>query len=437
MIRIPNPFRSRAQEDDFLKFVRSSAQRKLAASQRLDFYNDRQADETLRLIRQRFKDANSFRVFALNVLRRIVDKSATTYRVAPRRVFTGWEQEAGEALYRAANADAVLKRACRMTRLLKTTMLRAAWVDDKPALHLVTPAILDVVAPDPERPERVIITHAASNPADVTYSDWTANTYTLRDSRGNAIKRQDNTDNANPYGAVPFVPCFDYLPDADFFLPGGDDLIECQSAINVALANLWRSVELQAHGQAWASGIKPDTALNIGPERAILLPESGKFGFAAPNSPIADILEAIEFVMRQLAATNAVGSDVFDLSKSAISGSAQAAARLDLKEARSDDIAMWRVTEGRLFDVIKAVVNAHAPGTIPERATVRVDFAEQQDQLTEAETLENAQRKQALGVSSPVDSLMALNPDGFATREDAFAELMRRKREAEDLAMPL
>src|SRR5690606_31382882 len=136
--------------------------------------------------------------------------------------------------------------------------------------------------------------------------------------------------------------------------------------VNVALSNLWRSVELQAHGQAWASGVNATTRLETGPNRAILLPQGGEFGYAAPNSPIRDILDAIEFVMRQTAATNAVGSEIFDLSKSAVSGSSQAQARIDLKEARADDIALWRVTESRLFDVLKAVVNTHKPGTIPK-----------------------------------------------------------------------
>ena len=290
---------------------------------------------------------------------------------------------------------------------------------------------------DPERPDRIIVTHTASNPDGVTYSDWTADRYTLRDHRGNRISSTDNPDGVNPYGALPFVPLFDALPDSDFFLPGGADLVEAQQAVNVALSNLWRSVELQAHGQAWASGVGAGTRLETGPNRAILLPTEGKFGFAAPNSPIDSILNAIEFVMRQVSATNAVGADIFDLSKSSESASAKAAARIDLKEARADDIALWRVSESRLFDVLKAVVNTHKPGTIPAEASMRVDFADQQDELTEAESLANATTKQELGIWSPVDVLMNSNPDGYPTRADAYTELMRRRDETQTLTLPL
>lgn len=434
-IRIP--FITRSEENQFLKLVQSSGSRKADAAKRLAYYNDQQSDDTLKLIAQRFSDPNTFRVFQVNIVKRVIDKRATTYRVSPKRTFIGWDQTIGEALYRSINVDGVLKRANRYTKLLKTTALRVAWVNGKPALYLHTPTILDVEAPDPDNPSRFIVTHPAASPDAITYSDWTRSGYTLRDARGNPIRSAENPDSVNPYGVLPFVPLFDALPDAEFFLPGGNDLIEAQQAINVALANLWRSVETQAHGQAVATGVSSTTRLDVGPNRAILLPQGGSFNYAAPNSPISDILEAIEFLMRQTAATNAVGSDVFDLSKSAISGSAQAAARIDLREARSDDIAIARVAEARLFEVLKAVANAHVPGTIPEDATLRVDFAEERDDATESETLANAKAKQELGIWSPVDALMATNPDGFSTRQEAFQELMRRKDETTEITLPV
>lgn len=434
-MKILQKLNPRAEENAFLKGIQSSADRKADAAKRVAFYNDKQRDETSRLIAQRYGDPASFHLFTVNMVKRVIDKRATTYRVAPKRVFVGWDQAAGEQLYRDANIDGVLKRASRYTKLLKTTAVRVAWVNGKPALYLHTPAILDVEAIDPEHPDRYIVTHSASRPEDVTYSDWTASGFLTRDYRGNPMHSSENPDRVNPYGILPFVPLFDAIPDASFFLDGGNDLIEAQEAINVALANLWRSVETQAHGQAVAKGVNPGQLIKTGPTRTVVVPENGEFKYVSPNSPISEILEAIEFVMRQTAATNAVGSEVFDLSKSAISGSAQAAARIDLREARSDDVALARVAEARLFEVIKRVVNTHAPGTIPESASLRVDFAEERDDQTEAETLANARTKQELGIWSPVDALMATNPDGFATREDAFRELLNRKTETDELTL--
>jgi len=325
--------------------VQSSTQRKDEIAQRLRYYYDEQSDATLRLVARRWQRPEQFRFFTLNIVRAITDRRASTYRVAPRRTFSGMDQNAGDKLYRAMNADATLKKASKLLKLCKSAMLQIGWDDEAaaPTLKVITPNILDVLhTGDPERPSRVIVTHAATRAEDVSYSDWTATGYARLNHRGAPQKLPDNPGGTNPYGTLPFVPLFDRLPDADFFLPGGRDLIEAQDAINVALANLWRSVELQAHGQAWASGLRANEQLNFGPDRAIALPQGSQFGFASPNAPIAEILSAIEFVLRQTAATNDVGADVFDLSKRAESGSAKHAERMALKEARLDDIALWR-----------------------------------------------------------------------------------------------
>lgn len=421
--------------DPVIKLVKSTTDRKAAADKSLNYYADRQAEETLALIARRWSDPAAFRVFTVNLVKKIVNKRANLYRLSPRRQFTGVDQTAVDDLYRAINADVVLKRASRLTKLLKTTVLQVGWNGERPTLAVVTPNILDVIAADPENPTRIIVTHRGATEADTEYSDWTATSYTRRDYRGHPISTPGNPNGVNPYGVLPFVPLFDTLPDDCFFLPGGNDLIEAQEAINVALSNLWRAVELQAHGQAWATGLSAGEALSVGPDRAITLPEGGQFGFAAPNAPIADILSAIQFVMRQVAATNDLSADVFDLDRRSESGAAKHVEQVDLREARADDIALWRTYEARLFDVLKVVINTHAPGTVPDAATIAVDFAEMSENLTETERLNNAAKKLQFGVWSPVDVLMGENPDGFTTRADALAELTRRSEEWAALGM--
>ncbi|MNK96411.1 hypothetical protein D3C87_1166900 [compost metagenome] len=422
---------------DFIGLVRSSEARKSRAAEALNFFDDQQDDTTLALIKRRFASSDSFRIFTVNMVRKVVNRRATAYRIPPIRTFEGWDQEAGTALYQAANIDAVMKRASKLTKLLKTSALQVRHSDHGLQVSVLTPHILDAVYDDPEHPQRIVVTHAASDTTRTTYSDWTATTYQRRDHQGRVISNSGNPSGVNPYGLLPFVPLFDRLPDSSFFLPGGDDLIGAQKALNVGLANLFRSIELQAHGQAVAKGLPIGDPIATGPDKVILLPPDGEFSYASPNAPITEMLSALEFLMRQTAATNDVGADVFDLSKRAESGSAKHAERLDLREARQDDIALWRRYEVRLFEVIKAVVNAHAPGTIPEAATIRVDFAELQDNLTEAELLENLKVKAELGISSPVDALMAMNPDGFVTRDEAYRELQRRKAETQELLLAL
>jgi hypothetical protein len=424
---------------DVIRITSASRARKDKHAKRLRYYWDQSHDDAYALIARRFAKPETFRIFSVNMVRAICDKRASTYRQPPRRTFAGFDQAAGDALYRAMNADAVLKKASRYLEVCKTVMLQVGWDEatEQPALSVLTPNVLDVLGSNPERPERVIVTYAGDRPEDTTYADWTATSFKRLNHRGAPKPIDGNPHGTNPYGQLPFVSWHDRLPDDEFFIPGGDDLYAAQDALNVGLANLWRAVEHQAHGQAWASGISANEVLQFGPDRAVALPQGGQFGFAAPNAPITSILSALEFVLRETAATHGVGSDLFDLSKVAESGSAKHAGRLDLKEVRQDQVAQARAMESRLFATLKAVVNTHRPGTIPDDATIGCDFAEQHDQLSEAELLENARSKVDLGAWSPVDVLIAINPDGFPDRDAAFRELKRRNDETAALAAPL
>ncbi|MGW5841106.1 hypothetical protein ACWFZ6_24260 [Methylorubrum extorquens] len=420
-----------------MNLIHASTPRKQRADKWMRFYADQQSDETLALIGKRWSRPETFRVFQVNIVKKVVNKRANLYRLQPRRTFDGFDQEAGDALYRAINADVILKRASRLTKLLKTCALQVGWNGSRATLSILTPNILDVMAADPENPERIVITHRAAREADTTYSDWTARSFFKRDYRGVPLRVEGNPGSVNPYRVLPFVPLFDRYPDDAFWLPGGEDLIEAQEAVNVALSNLWRAVELQAHGQPWATGISSGDALHHGPERVITLPEGATFGFATPNAPIEDILAAIQFLMRQTAAANDLTADVFDLDRSSESGAAKHVEQIDLKEARLDDIALWRTYEARLWDVLKVVVNTHAPGTIPADARMSCDFAELQENISETERLTNARSRVDMGVWSPVDVLRSENPDGFPTREDAMRELRARKAETADLLQTL
>ena len=424
----------------FLDLVKGSHARKDAAELRLRYYKDRQSDELLRLIRGRWSRAEQFRLFQINVVKKIIHRRATAYAVPPVRTFKGMDQATGEAIYTALNADVVLKKANRLTKLLKTTVLQVAWTDHGPALSVLTPNILDAIADDPEHPDRLIVSRRVYDAMGrivqngTTYSDWTETSFTKRNSAGAAMLNPGNPDNVNPYGILPFVPLFDEAPDDVFFLPGGEDLIEAQSAINVALTNLWRAIEMQSHGQAWAAGVPVGDAIQTGPDRAISLPENGKFGFASPNTPITEVLGAIEFLLKQTAIANDLAANVFEMTPKAESGAAKAFENRDLQEARRDDQEMWRTYEARLFDVVKTVINTHAPVSIPATATVSVDFGEVGESLAERDRLECYQRRIDLGVWSPIDCLMSDNPD-FRDRTEALAELKRRREETSALGI--
>lgn len=418
-----------------LPLIQAERERKARAETRLRFYQDRQCDDLLEQIKKRWASPEDFRLFFVNVVRKITDRRAVVYAGTPYRTFKGISQEAGEALYRTMAANIVLKKANRLTKLCKTTVLQVSWLNDRPVLSVVTPNILDaVIDGDPENPTRLIVTHPATRDQDVTYSDWTATTWQRLDYRGQPIATPGNPGGINPYGILPFVPLFDRAPDDQFFLPGGDDLIETQRAVNVGLVNLWRAIELQSHGQAWAAGLPAGDAVRAGPDRTIALPTDGKFGFASPETPIEGVLKAIEFVIKQTAIMNDLAANVFELDPKAESGAAKVAESRDLMEARADDLELWRIYEARLFEVVKRVVNTHTPGAVPEGATISIDFGEIDQGADENTRLDAYKKRIDLGIWSAVDALMADNPD-VRTREQALEILKDRAFESAVLSL--
>jgi len=117
-----------SQNTEFIKIVKSSTARKARADKWLQYYHDQQSEETLKLIKQRWSRPETFRVFQVNAVKKVINKRANLYRLAPRRMFSGIDQVAGDEIYRAGNVDIVLKRLSRLTKLLKTTVLQVGWM---------------------------------------------------------------------------------------------------------------------------------------------------------------------------------------------------------------------------------------------------------------------------------------------------------------------
>src|SRR3546814_11287631 len=113
----------------------------------------------MNLIRRRFSEGDAFRVFSLNIVKKIVDKLANLYRLPPRRVFDGMDQLEGEAIYRALNADVRLKVAQRRVKLLRSALLQVGWNGSHATLNVITGNVADVLYDDPENPTGILITH--------------------------------------------------------------------------------------------------------------------------------------------------------------------------------------------------------------------------------------------------------------------------------------
>ena len=116
------------------------------------------------------------------------------------------------------------------------------------------------------------------------------------------------------------------------------------------------------------------------------------------------------------------------------SGTAKTVDRIELEELRADDVSLWRGYEKQLFKLMRTVWDYHNPSQkLSDSATLSIDFS---DPKAPADPVQQAQAwdlQLSMGVISPVDIAMELNPD-ITTREEALIHLLKIQEETKALS---
>jgi hypothetical protein len=427
-------------DNPILTVVMNAMARKAEAGDRLALYHDAQTDALLADLRKHFARPEKFQLMYLNVVKKIINTLATVYqRPATRELADASDADVKlwQEITPALLLDTKLKTTNRYTKLLKTCAVRVAWRNGRLALDVVTPNILDVEeTDDPARPAWVLVTNFGQSDRleAVTYSYWSPAEHFRLDYRGRKIADPENPGGVNPYGVIPFAFFFDRDPDQTF-LAGGDDVIQAQRAINLKLTDLLRTIQFQAFGIPYTKGLNAKTVPEFGPDKAVDVPIGGDFGYAHPEAPIEDVWKAIDWLIKQVALTNGLSADTFSVETRSESGVARFEANRTLMETRRDDVDLYRVWEANLFDVVKAVWNAHTPAQrLSDACRLTVDFADAEDFMSGDERLKSTTQRIELGLWSPVDALLAENPD-VTSREDAIALIQRNREETNLLGL--
>lgn len=408
--------------------------RKEATAKRLAYFQDGQLDYLRAELNRRFAHPEKLLPAFVNVVRKVVSLLASVYAEPPVRTIEGTEQD--RELFAEINqhVDAKLKQASRLAKLCKTILLRPVWRGGKMDLDILAGNILDVeVGDSPEDLQRVLITHYGNSNRieEITYSDWTAETWQRLNYRAVVIESEEN-----PYGVLPFVPVWDGLPLGEFWLQGGDDLIALQEAINLQLTALLQTCEMQGFGVGWVKqGGNDDSSgeIVIGPGSMVALGSDGDLGFASTKAPIADILAVIDQLVKWAAVSNGLPASSLSTKPTDESGVSKQVSNVELQEKRRDDVTLWRRYEHQLFDLQRIIWDTHNPARkFSDKAKLKIDFADPKPPLSEKDQAETWQRLCDLGVTSPVDVAMQRNPD-LKTREDALAHLLKIQDENSQL----
>lgn len=333
----------------------------------------------------------------LNPYRKVVDERAGgLYRTPPARVLLGPDgQEVPDSdkmidqIIDRKTLNAKLDKAARYLEAHRTVLLAVVWRHNRIELDVLTPPLFHIVQgePDPtclEDAEAVAV-HMCGHISTPEHADepkslvWYrgddesggtggAATYALfNDKTGKIIESGEN-----PYWSLgadgswaqvfPFVLLQAEDPDADIYIPGGDDLVRAALHIGFTLTDNEFVERFQSYGQPVFSGLGKETVaeMEIGPNSAIALGAVGQedFKFVAPPQTTVARMDSLGAFLRMLSYFYDLPVDTFDETRLPTSGVAMRISRKKLGQYRSDLAQRMAMFEERLFLTMRAVRNA-------------------------------------------------------------------------------
>lgn len=250
----------------------------------------------------------------------------------------------------------------------------------------------------------------------------------------------------NPYDEIPIV---DFAIDRDnsFWAEGGQDLSDGSVLINTLLTNMHSIGIDQGYGQLVITGKKLPDSIATGPTRAIKLEHevddpAPTANFISPNAPLADLSTQVKQYTAMLLSTNNLSTTSvaasLDPGVSAPSGVAMLIDRAESVEDVEDQREMFTDKEPKMWRVIAKMINMLKDDQLiqPELEDIQVMedinptivFNQPKMIQSEAEKLENIQKRKDLDLNTMVDLMMMDNPN--LTEEEArekMAEILEEK----------
>ena len=162
----------------------------------------------------------------------------------------------------------------------------------------------------------------------------------------------------------------------------------------------------------------------------VVVVDDGTMTNLNPNVSINEIIEGIKFQLQQVAQNHHITFD-FGLSGSK-SGVALRMENLELLESREDEVEKWTFAEKEMYDIEKVVSEIESNINLPEDFSINYDEVEFPDADQE---MAEWDWKFKNGLADKIDYLMAHDPDGFPTREDAEKYLAERKMSMGNIKM--
>jgi len=312
----------------------------------------------------------------INLVRNIISRRALVYQQAPVRYNDKYNDVIGDL-------DSFMKQFEQLTYLLGTEALYTHWDDVNKKLkyrpiHFFTPFF----KPNEDEPFAIMYqaeSHLQARTEDAQYMFWSKDTDDMEGKHFMISSRGKITsivpDDRNPYGDIlPFNMAHRHPFTRDFFREGASDLVDGMRSINIMLTELALHGRFQL-GQPVFTGLDTEQRIQMGQDKALVLPEGANFNYATPNANVQAMIESTKYMVDSIAQSNNVRINWTD--KSQESGLSKKMGQMDLQDAlRSDTEQIYRPFEKEQFEIAKRI--CEVSGGINLGDQFSIDFAERE-----------------------------------------------------------
>jgi len=312
----------------------------------------------------------------INLVRNIISRRALVYQQAPVRFNENYTDVIGDL-------DSAMKQFEQLTYLLGTEALYTHWDDSQKKLkyrpiHFFTPFF----KPNEDEPFAIMYqaeSHLQARTEDAQYMFWSKDSEDMEgkhfmiSSRGKITSIVEG--DRNPYGDIlPFNIAHRHPFTRDFFREGASDLVDGMRSINIMLTELALHGRFQL-GQPVFTGLDTEQRIQMGQDKALVLPEGANFNYATPNANVQAMIESTKYMVDSIAQSNNVRINWTD--KSSESGLSKKMGQIDLMDAlRSDVEQIYRPFEKEQFRIAQRI--CEVSGGINLGDQFSIDFAERE-----------------------------------------------------------
>lgn len=387
-----------------------------------------------------------------NLYLRTMKEISLVYQREPERQLEDGDtlqQERLDAIVQEQKLDLALSRANFLLNGLSDLVLQPMAIGKSMSIAMFTPDQVTILGNkiDPSIPEALVFEEKVyrSGAPQSVYTFWSPTRHfkLIPDpaNEGRYMRLQMNQKDLNPYwqenlseGAFfPFVFAHASYRDYSFWDTHTNRSL-FEATVLVALQNTFKNFMIPQQFKQLA--VKLNTQ---GSERWIndqvsnplhIFQTNGEMVVLDWQSAIDKLDQVIQNKVAQAANDYGISAEQMKLQTSAQSGFSRLVAKERIYELRDEQIKFWRIYERDIYDANRAAnnlylttdfVNQRPSGIVelPVDVTFTVDFAEPKVLTDPMEDLNVKQKKIDMGLLSPVDLIMAENPD-IDSREKAL-----------------